>query len=119
MGFLSRLFAAGKNEGKSVPEHSVIVRFRYGATDLSPLFTLEDALEAAISSSSVGEYDGHEVAMDGSDASLYMYGPNADKLLDVVRPILDSSPFMRGAKVTKRYGPPEEGVREEDVILGS
>jgi hypothetical protein len=100
-------------------EHAVIVHFNYGSTDLSPLFGLEDQLETAIATAQAGEYDGNEVAADGSDGSLYMYGPDADRLTDVIRPLLQAAPFMKGAKITKRYGPPEDGVREVEVEVGA
>ena len=99
------------------PEHAVIVHFNYGSKDLTRLFALEEKLEAAIIKAGVGEYDGNEVATDGSDGNLYMYGPDADKLLQVVKPILEATPFMRGAKVKKRYGPPEPDVKESVVVI--
>lgn len=99
-------------------EHAVIVDFEYGSTDLDPLFDLEGALEAAITGASVGEYDGNAIATDGSDGTLYMYGPDADRLFEVVRPVLEAAQFMRGARATKRYGPPADGVREQIVTIG-
>lgn len=98
-------------------DHAVIVRFTYGSTDLSRLFELEGKLEAAITAAKAGEYDGNEVAVDGSDGILYMYGPDADRLFQVVEPILKVTPFMNGAKVTVRYGPPADGVREREVTI--
>jgi hypothetical protein len=100
-------------------EHAVIVKFQYGSTDLSRLFVLEDQLIAAIENAGVGEFDGNEVATDGSDGLLYMYGPDADRLFDAVQPVLAACPFMRGAVATKRYGPPEDGVKEAHVTVGS
>jgi hypothetical protein len=41
-------------------EHAVIVHFRYGSTDLAPLFALEDKLQAAIEKARAGEFDGKE-----------------------------------------------------------
>ena len=99
-------------------EHAVIVQFKYGSTALSPLFELEARLETAIAAAKAGEYDGNEIAVDGSDGSLYMYGPDADRLADAIRPLLEAAPFMKGAKVTKRYGPPGEGVREVEIEVG-
>ena len=54
------------------PDQAVIVRFSYGSTDLSRLFELENKLEAAITNARAGEFDGNEVAVDGSDGILYM-----------------------------------------------
>ncbi|MFE0752608.1 hypothetical protein ACFW16_01545 [Inquilinus sp. NPDC058860] len=99
-------------------EHAVIVHFSYGSNDLEALFALEEKLESAIASAGVGELDGNEIAADGSDGNLYMYGPDADRLFDVIRPVLESAPFMRGAQVLKRYGPPGDGVRQSIVIIG-
>ncbi|MGZ3184999.1 MAG: hypothetical protein ACXU8N_21400 [Telluria sp.] len=98
-------------------EQAVIVHFKYGSTDLSPLFELEDRLESVISKAKVGEYDGHEIAVDGSDGRLYMYGPNADRLFEVVKPVLEAATFMKGAKVVKRYGPPGKDSREVSIVL--
>lgn len=101
------------------PEHAVIVHFGYGSTDLQPLSELEDRLSAAIGEAGVGELDGNEVAADGSDAFLYMYGPDADALFATVRPILEGAVFMKGARARLRYGPPQHGVRENEVALGA
>jgi len=98
-------------------EHAVVVHFAYGSRDLTRLFALEKKLEAAIAKAGVGEYDGNEVAVDGSDGYLYMYGPDADRLFEVVKPILQSTPFMHGATAKKRYGPPSDGVKESVVVI--
>ena len=98
-------------------EHAVIVRFDYGQTDLSPLNQLEDTLTAAIESAAVGEFDGNEIAVDGSDGTFYMYGPNADRLFEVVRPVLASATCIRNAVATIRYVPPEDGVEEKRVAI--
>ncbi len=114
MGFWNRLFG----KAPQPPEHAVIVRFRYGGSiDLTPLFALEKELDQAITQSRVGEYDGNEVATDGSDGSLYMYGPDGDKLFAAVRPILERTPFMKGATAILRYGPAEDGVRKVRIEL--
>jgi hypothetical protein len=98
-------------------EQAVIIDFNYGSRDLSKLFELEDQLVAAISDANVGEYDGNQIAVDGSDGTLYMYGPDADRLFEAVKPILEGTSFMKGAKVTRRYGPPEDGVREAHTSI--
>lgn len=100
-------------------EHAVLVEFAYGSPDLSRLFALEEQLREAIRAGGVGEYDGNEVATDGSDGTLYIYGPDADVLLATVRPLLEAADFMRGARVKLRYGPPMDGVREVEVVLGT
>jgi hypothetical protein len=98
-------------------EHAIIIHFTYGSTDLSRLFTLEDQLEHAITQAGTGELDGHEIAVDGSDGYLYMYGPDADRLFETIKPILKSTSFMLGAEVTKRYGPPNAESKESFVVI--
>jgi hypothetical protein len=100
-------------------EHALVVHFEYGSTDLSRLFALEELIEQALTRHGVGEFDGNEMAVDGSDGYLYMYGPDADQMFAAVRPVLEGADFMRGARVTLRYGPPANGVREHQVVLGS
>ncbi len=100
-------------------EQAVIVHFTYGQTDLSPLYELEDKLIAAIEAAEAGEFDGNEVAIDGSDGSLYMYGPDADRLFEVVHPVLASAKCIQNAVATIRHGPPEDGVRERKVAIDS
>ena len=117
MGFMLRFFGCKQKKGEL--EHAVIIHFEYGSTNLSRLFELEGKLESAIAEAGVGEFDGNEVATDGSDGYLYMYGHNADQLFEVVRPILEATEFTRGAKATLRYGPPEDGIEEKEVTIGS
>ena len=120
MSFISRLLGAKADISVESPEHSVIVKFDYiGTTDLGPLFALEEKLEGAISAAHAGELDGNEVATDGSDGFLYLYGADADRLFEVIRPVLEACSFMRGARITLRYGPATDDVRRREFVLGS
>lgn len=100
-------------------EHAIVVRFTYAADDLEPLFALERRLEAAIADAGVGEFDGNEIATDLSDGCLYMYGPDAEALFRVVRPLLSESICFRTATATLRFGPPGDGVAERTEDLRS
>lgn len=93
-------------------EQAVIVTFNYGLKTLKPLHDLEKKLESIIEEKNIGEYDGHEIAVDYSDGLLYMYGPDAEKLFDTIKPTLEDTDFLKGADVKLRFGPPEDGVRE-------
>ena len=119
MGFLSKLFGRKIPAQSADEDHAVIVRFNYGSTDLARLFELERELENVIESAGVGEFDGNDMAADGSNGIIYMYGPNADNLFDTVLPVLESTSFMTGAKATLRYGPPEAGVSETSRTVGT
>lgn len=99
-------------------EQAVIAHFNYGSTDLTKLFETADRLKTAIEKADVGEYDGHEIAVDGSDGTFYMYGPSADRLADVVVPVLEATDFMAGAVLKVRYGPPAEGTKVREIRIG-
>lgn len=98
-------------------EHAVIVDFKYAHDELGPLFRIEVQLEAAISQAGVGEFDGNDIAADLSRGNLYMYGPDADRLFEVIRPLLETS-FPLGAIVTLQYGPPDDHTVSKTVTLG-
>ena len=117
MGLLDKLRRKKSPIPPKAPEQTVIVYFRYGSTNLERLFALEDELEAAIAKSSAGQYDGNEVNVDGSDGFLYMYGPDADLLFRAVQSTLEACPFMKGANVKIRYGPPANDVRQREVVI--
>jgi hypothetical protein len=115
--FLAILIASVTSPKAAAVEQAVIVHFQYGSTDLGRLFALESLLEKAIADAKAGEYDGNEIREDGSDGFLYMYGPDADRLFEAVIPVLKDSEFMGGATVKRRYGPPDDGVREQSVTI--
>lgn len=121
MELINQIFRkASDEEGVYQPEepkHAVIVRFDYGLDGLDPLHSLEAELRQVVAEKGVGEYDGHEIAMDDSDGILFMYGPNAEALFKAVLPTLEATEFMKGATATLRFGPPEEGVIEITVEI--
>ncbi len=96
---------------------SVIIYFNYGLEEMDSIYNLENELEKIITENNVGEFDGHEIAMDNTDGSLYMYGPNAENLFKAIKPILEKTNFMKGAMAHLRFGPPVEGVPEIDFEI--
>ena len=105
-------------------EHAVIAYMKlsdggFGSeVEVARYFELEDNLEAVINDAGVGEFDGNEVG-EGF-FTLYMYGPDADKLAEVVLPVLERSGPPAGSYVLKRYGDAEDlTAREEKVLLKS
>ncbi len=120
MGIIARLFGSKDQDagGDQNAEHAVILRIQL-AEDLpaeaeqTRLFGIQDELAAAIESAGVGEFDGDEWG-DGQ-CTVYMYGPDADRLWDAIAPLLERHPFARGSSAVRRYGPP--GAREDRVSL--
>ncbi len=70
----------------------------------------------ALDGKNVGELDGHEIAIDGSDGFLFLYGPDADALFAVIEPVLRKSPVMPGADATLRYGDPDEADVKQKLV---
>lgn len=52
-------------------------------------------LEAALQDAGAGEYDGDE--MGGGECILFFAGPDVDRMIAVLRPLLMRSPHGRGA----------------------
>ena len=96
---------------------AVIIEFNYGLEEDEPFYDLSDRLRILVEESGLGEYDGHEMNIDNSDGSFYLYGPDAKKLYEVIRKIIEGTPFMEGANVMLRFGPPEARVKEISFIL--
>jgi hypothetical protein len=107
-------------------EHAVILKFfdfgkRFWGPndrDLTALFELEDRLSEAIAAANAGELDGNEIAVDGSDGFVFMYGPDARALFAAVEPVLRASPVAKGGEVTLRFGKPKDAeVLRETIRL--
>jgi len=104
-------------DNQPIKEHAVIIYFNYGIESLDPLYNLEDKLTGVIIEKKVGKYDGHEIAMDNSDGSLYMYGPDAETLFKAIKPTLEDCKFMKGARVYLRFGPIGEETKDIEVEI--
>jgi hypothetical protein len=76
---------------------------------------LSDTLQTAIEENEAGEFDGDEFG--GGECVLYMYGTDADRLFEAIRPALKASPLAPGGHAVLRYGPPEDGIKEVQVEL--
>jgi len=98
-------------------EHAVIVKFDYGSHNLDALYELEERLSAALADAGEGECDGHDVTMDLSKATFYLYGPDAEFLFVVAQQVLEYAECVHNGVATLRFGPPEDGVPERAVAL--
>jgi|SRR6185436_8947584 len=77
---------------------------------------LEDRLEEAILQNQAGEFDGDEFGE--GECTIYMYGPDADKLFQAIQPVLQAASLPAPIQVTKRYGSAEDPhSREEHLQL--
>ena len=110
------LFEAKKTEMQP-PQQAVIVKYRFASGSLDRIFEVEEQLARIVEATPGCEFDGNEIAVDGRDNLFYMYGPDADKLFEVIEPVLLSSEILSEAQVRLRYGPPGIDTRVKTVTL--
>jgi len=118
---LRRLFGSRPPESKPVGparnEHSVIVHLRlsdneFGTTEeRDSIHGLTSELERRIDKAAVGEFDGDEFG--GGECTLFMYGPDAERLFAAIEEPLRASAHARGGIVIKRCGPIEDSSARE------
>ena len=83
------------------------------AEERKHILELENQLSAAIKESKAGEFDGDEFGK--GVCTIYMYGPSAERLFSVARPILKNSRPPAGSYLIKRYGKP--GSKQDRVAI--
>jgi len=94
-------------------EEAVLVHFDDWKGNLEDLETLEDSLSEIIESRSLGEFDGNELGPN--EATLFMYGPDAERLFKGIETTLRNSLLSSRSRVVIRYGPP--GSKEKIIQL--
>ena len=75
------------------------------------MFALEDRLMKALDASGAGAFDTND--LERGFLRMHLYGPDADRIVEVVRPVLADAPA--GSYLAKRRGP--GGTSEERVDL--
>jgi hypothetical protein len=97
---------------------SLTIRFKYPKADLEPLYELEEQLAGALEEADAGDYDGHEMAINGKEGEMTMTGPDAHAIWEAVQPVLEAARFMRGADAELKFGE-GESVETEELTVGS
>jgi hypothetical protein len=87
-----------------------------GVDDLDALFALQQELAQVIEPAHIGEVDGHEIAMDSSEASLYAYGTDAKAMLKAALPVICRSPLNAGGQAYLRYGAVDDDAATEETF---
>lgn len=113
MSILRRIF--GQKSTTPPSEQAVLVhldcrRLPEHIYEQYDLATIEDRLIKVIKREQLGEFDGNETGPD--EATLYMYGPDAERLFAGIESILRDYPLCHGARVEIRRGAPGTPVRE-------
>ncbi len=74
------------------------------------LMTIEDKLTEIIERRKLGVFDGNEVGP--KETTLFMYGPDAERLFSGIEQTLRDYPLCKGARVVIRQGKPGAAQRE-------
>jgi hypothetical protein len=116
MSWLKRLFGKGGTTTSSADDQQAVLVHLDG-TGLPEhvykecdLVTIEDRLIEAIDRGRLGEFDGTEVGP--TETTLFMYGPDAERLFAAVEGILRAYPLCQGARAQIRRGGPGAEMRE-------
>jgi hypothetical protein len=118
MGFFSRLFRLGTHTQEPAEDQEYVL-VRLDGTSLPDdvyeqwdLWGLSERLEEALEHQALGDYDGHETGP--TETTLFMYGPDAERLYAGVEGVLREYPLCQNARVVIRRGgldAPEREVR--------
>ena len=95
--------------------HAVILHLVPGeAFDLGEVEAGLDAVADKLGA----EYDGNELATDGSEARFFLYGEDADALFKAAAPGVQRAAIMPGSYAIKRFGDASDpSAREERIKL--
>ena len=97
---------------------SLIVNFKCSEDATDAFFKMDELLDSEFNETGSMIYDGHELAMDMSDNTLFFYGPNAEDLMAKASPLMLRFAFMKGAQLTRRYGQADDAsARQVRSIL--
>ena len=120
MSILQRLFgkrAAGPKSADTSSQAVLVFLDGQGLPDDvyrdNDLATLEDHLLEAIQAGALGEFDGNEIGP--AETTLYLYGPDAERLFSGIESTLRGHPLCQNARVVIRYGGP--GAEQREIRL--
>jgi hypothetical protein len=119
MDNLRRMITKPESQSPALPKDCIAAYFKLSAPNFGTIDEMKEIhrftgqLAEAIEASKAGVYDGDEFGE--GECGLFMYGPDADRLFDVVYPLLSSWKKMRGGRIIKRYGQPG---RSETIMIG-
>lgn len=111
-----KTLGAGSSSGTNEPEQAILIYLDGQSLDedvyqTCDIATLEDLLIKQIESlDHVGELDGNETGPEGT--TLYLYGPDAERLFEAIRPVLVSYPLCQNSRAVIRQGGPGASQRE-------
>lgn len=120
MSLLKQIFdkiITAKVPEQELSEQCLMLKFDYGFDRLDKLYDLSNQLIICINKNKIGEYDGHEIAVDLSHGFMYMYGPSAKDIDDNIRSILNNTDFLKGGLAILILGEPGEDCERVEINL--
>ena len=88
-----------------------------GMEALDALLVLQQQLTSAVEETGLGEVDGNEIALDDSEGSLWLYGPDARAMLKAALPVMCHSALAPGGRAILRYGEAADELAREECFL--
>lgn len=119
MGFLSRLFRLGTHSIDPEEDQEYVLVHLDGTSlpddvyEHCDVWTISERLEAVLRQEGLGDYDGHETRR--TETTLFMYGPDAERLYGGIEGVLRDYPLCRNARVVIRRG--DLGAPERELRL--
>jgi len=95
-------------------EHAVIVHFTPTFEDFRQFDSFEIELEKVMHEDDI--YNSYEFTTDMSNGTLYLYGPNADRLYNDIRDVILNSTLFTDFHFVLRYGPEDSNSRVLHII---
>lgn len=92
----------------------IYLKFPIGKLDnpkaLNAVYDLEDILFKIVEDNKIGRFDGNEFCDGPNDESVtfFIYGDDADKISDIILPIVSKLPVLSGSHILKKYGTVEK-----------
>ena len=110
MGLLKKLLGGNNIQSTKPSDEWIAVYLKVSNDEYSTeeerdsFHQFTDKLAEVILNSGAGVFDGDEFG--NGECGLFMYGPNADRLFNVVEPLLRGWTPLAGGYAIKRYGAP-------------
>jgi len=113
MGLFSKLFGSNPQAGRVTAPAEQAVLLHLDSAELHDVAELENQLISIIDKQQLGEFDGNEFGAD--EVTLFMYGPDAEKLFAAIAPTLKAHRLGRKGIAIIRMGPPGATERRVDL----
>jgi hypothetical protein len=89
--------------------HDVVIKFNYKIEDFDYLDKLQDDIERVVTYHNVGVYDSYELEESTNRAFFFLTASDPELLVKNLKPVLQESPILNGAKIDIEMGRSEDG----------